>query len=711
MTQSDQDIRNRLAAARLPAMPQILLRLLQLCQDDGAGMAEMARLVANDAGITSKILNVANSAAYQRSGQKTGLMQSLGALGSELIKTLVINESVYQAFNGFSSAAKIDMRPFWKHALGTAVLARDIARAMDYPQPAEAYLAGLLHDVGRLALLAAAPEDYAEHFQADDNAALCGAELRTLQITHVQAGAVVAARWKMDSFMADAILYHHEPRVRLEGAHPLIRLVHLAHQLDALDPTQPLAPDAGALCGLGAESLQEICKGAATQVTKAAGFLGIDLSGLPERNDVAQQQLAEEVRNLTLLTELGQSLSRQKDATQLLALVRQQALLQLGLEDSAVFLLDASAQTLRGASMSEAQQRLGDLALRMAGGGALTEAALQQRVAFVNSQSGLLSLTEEQLLRVFGTEHMVCLPLLAGTQCLGLLLGGAGAWQLADMQRRVRFLQGFGAQAGAALQAARLAAQPSRGEDDARLQALRQQTQDSARRVVHEVNNPLAIIKNYLEVLDDKLHRQEAVGAELGVLHEEIDRIGHIMGEWVGDAPAQLPGTLEINQAVNKLVHLLRESKFMPVAVELVVRLPAQDCEVLGSADTLKQILLNLVKNAVEVLPRGGRIEIANNGQVQRNGRLFYALSVSDNGPGIPAEHRSQLFSPVQSSKPGTNRGIGLSIVHGLVKKLGGSIACASTSPKGTVFEICLPVAGAHSVTAAARATGQHVTS
>jgi len=58
MIQSDQDIRNRLLVAKLPAMPQILLKLLGLCQADGAGMAEIAKLVANDPGMTVKVLNV-----------------------------------------------------------------------------------------------------------------------------------------------------------------------------------------------------------------------------------------------------------------------------------------------------------------------------------------------------------------------------------------------------------------------------------------------------------------------------------------------------------------------------------------------------------------------------------------------------------------------------------------------------------------------------
>jgi HD-like signal output (HDOD) protein len=721
MIQSEADMRQRLLAARLPAMPQILLKLLELCQADGAGMAEMAKLVANDAGMTVKILDVANSAAFQRGGQKAGLLQALNLLGSDMIKTLVINASVSQAINGFSAGCATDLRRFWKHALGTAVMAREIARAMDYAHAEEAYLAGLLHDVGRLALLVAAPDEYLVNFQAQDDGQLCEAELQTLHMNHVQAGTWVVERWQLDSFLGDAILYHHEPAKRLEGAHALVRLVHLAHQLASHDLAQPVPQDLGALCQIDAANLQAIAQGAASQVQKAASYLGVNLDGvdaLPVQQavmpkalqaDAAQLKLGEEVRDLTLLNQLGQIFVRQKTDQQLLTVVRQHAQLFFKLEHTAIFLMNGSGQALMGAAAAEQQQRLLDFSLNLATGGAIAEAVQQGRIGFFGRDDGATSVVQEQLLRIFGSEHVLCLPMLQGRLCLGLLLAGVAGGQVLELElvARERFLLAFAAQAAAALQATAEAAQskgpaqpagPSTGSGseasdvDQRIARIKQEHRDSARRVVHEVNNPLAIIKNYLSVLDDKLARQQPVGGEIGVLHEEIDRIGNIMGEFAGAAPTPQRVRAEINQTVSRTVQLLRDTGFLPPSVELVVQPAPQNCELDASGDTLKQILLNLVKNSVEAMPKGGRIEIVNNGQVQRKGRVLYAICVSDDGPGIPAEHRSKLFAPVQSAKPGSNRGIGLSIVQGLVMQLGGSIACVSSSTMGTMFEVCLPV-------------------
>ena len=139
MQLSSPSIRNRLLQARLPAMPQILIKLIDLCQKDEAGMGQLAKLVGHDAGITAKILSIANSAAFSRSSLKLDLAQSLNTLGIEMIKTLVINESVFQTFTSLSRSTDIDLRSFWVHSLKSAVIARELAKKMSYPHSEEAY--------------------------------------------------------------------------------------------------------------------------------------------------------------------------------------------------------------------------------------------------------------------------------------------------------------------------------------------------------------------------------------------------------------------------------------------------------------------------------------------------------------------------------------------------------------------------------------------
>ncbi|QJE00377.1 HDOD domain-containing protein [Massilia forsythiae] len=689
-------------------MPQILIKLLAHLQADDLGMAELAKLVAKDAGMTGKILTVANSSAYHRSGRQADLEQAMMALGTDMIKILVISESVFQTFNRFPHSGATDLRAFWKNSLTSAVLARELARRIGYAQSDEAYLAGLLHNVGRLALLAAAPREYAFNFTARDDADLCAVEERTLQITHVEAGAWLIERWQLDSFLADSVLYHHEPSERLEAAHPLIRLVRTAHVLSthADDARQVL--EACALCGIDPDEAGDMLTAAARQVEKSAIHLDIDLEGADDvpapsaqaqvqaAADPVQQRLDEEMRNLVLVSEIGQTFARQTGEGDLLESVTRSARILFDFENAVVLLENQAGQALVGVP-DAGRQRIGGFAIPLArNGGAVARAALERRMSLVR-RGAPLALPEEQLLRMLGAESLVCVPLVSGGRCLGVLVGGVAGWQLAAYQKRERFLQSFGAQAASALENAMAARNRTRRQ----LASMAEEYREASRRVAHEVNNPLAIIKNYLSVLDSKLERQESVGSELSVLHDEIDRVGQLInglgdsGTGAGGLGAGGGGAMaafaDVARVADDVLRLFRGTGFVPSNVDIATSFGGHDNRVAGDPDTLRQILVNLVKNAVEALgAHGGRIEIANRGHVTRERRLYLELAVADTGPGLPPAVLANLFSPVASTKEGPHRGLGLSIVHGLVKQLDGHIACRS-GKTGTSFDILLP--------------------
>nr|WP_229219966.1 HDOD domain-containing protein [Rugamonas fusca] len=685
-------------------MPQILIKLIEHLQADDAGMPELAALIAKDAGMTSKILTVANSSAYHRNTRAVNLEQSLVSLGTDMIKTLVISESVFQTFNSFPHSGSTDLRSFWKNSLTTAVLARDIARQMDYPHVEEAYLAGLLHNVGRLALLATAPKEYAYNFMARDDEDLCVVEQRTLQITHSEAGAWLIERWHLDSFLADSVLYHHEPIARLESAHPLIRIVRLAHLLGCHADENAQALDAAAqLCGLDGGALEQVAKTAERQVEKSAAHLGIDLAGAddiatppayapPPPVDPVQQRLSEEVRNIMLVSEMGQTFARQHGETGLLDSMTRSARILFDFDTTVVLLENPTGHALVGMAGGEQQQRLAEFSIALGKPGLVAQSANERKLAYLSRNDAGLSLAEEQLFRILGTDSLVCLPLVANQRCLGVIIGGAASWQMPHLQKRERFLQSFGTQAAAALETAI----SERGHAKRQIAHVAEEYREASRRVVHEVNNPLSIIKNYLSVLDSKLARREPVVGEMSILNEEIDRVGQLINGLADLQPTETSRVTDVARVVDDVLRLFRATDFVPASVQILVRMQEQPAEIDGDADMLKQILVNLVKNAVEALPNGGKIEIANRGYVNRERRLYLELVVSDSGPGLSQEVLANLFSVVRSSKDGAHHGLGLSIVHGLVKKMQGQITCRSGNT-GTAFEILLPARGSTS--------------
>jgi len=724
MNKADSDLHSRLMMARLPAMPQILLKLLEQCQSEDIGMSSLAELVAKDPAIACKILGIANSSAYHRGGKKFGLENALATLGTDLIKTLVISESVFQVFNGFAQSNGTDLRSFWKHALTTAVMAGSIARKMGVPNVEEAYLAGLLHDVGRLALLSEAHAEYAPLFFAPDNDELCSIEHSLLKLSHPEIGAWLADRWQLDSFLSDSLRYHHESMSRVASAPPLIRIVVLAQLMSIRGEGDPEVISSGQLCGLQAEELLVIYKESGKQVTRFAELLGIDLTGADEltvatdgwniagilagadgsQSSVAltanpqetrqnlnapAKRLAEEVANMYISTEIGRSFSSKRgERTALLDTIVRSARLLFSFSNIVILRVDQAGKSLVGIPIGDHKNRMSEFTVALAGGGSIADSAIQRKVSFVSANEAVTSLATEQLLRILDSEALVCLPISAGQRCVGVLIGGIAPWQATSLRERERFLKSFADQASILFtEAAQTPEEPVANP----IAPASDNHQSAAKEIVHEANNALSIIKNYLGVLDSKLEKKGLAIGELSILHEEIDRVGQIIKGFSEPKPETGNGNIEVNRVIQDVVRLLSETQYLPPSVTIHAQTTESPCEIAGGSGELKQILVNLIKNGIEAMPDGGEIEIVNSGQVNVDGHAHIELIVRDNGPGIAHEVLNNLFSPGQTTKAGTNRGLGLSIVHGLVKRLEGSISCRSNG-KGTSFVILLPV-------------------
>jgi putative nucleotidyltransferase with HDIG domain len=640
------------------------------------------------------MLGLAHGEGGHRYSQPLSIEQALTSLGSDTVKTLLISESVTQVFDKPQAMNGNGLDLFWKHAITAAMSAQMIASKLGYPHLEEAYIAGLLHDVGRLAMLAAAPEEYATLFLAEDDQGLCAEEKRILRIAHPEAGAQLIEHWNLDAFVADSVRYHHEPATRLGKAHPLIRIVFLAHQMATDVQDDAAHQSVAAMLGIGMDDIASIRSLASTQVAKAARALGIDLNGMGGMAQSADQparptvndRLTEKVRDLIVASEAGRSFAKQEGQPKLLETVTQSARLLFGFEDATVLLLKEPEAALNGISFGEHRRQLAELSIPLEGGGGIAAAALQQAVTYVGGQGTTVSVAEEQLLRIFDADYLVCLPLVSMRRCHGILIGAATHTQVTGLRRREGFLHAFSAQVASALNA-------TATEFDETRRAIADVTQhyrESARRVAHEVNNPLSIIKNYLSVLDRKLARKEPVSGEISILNEEIDRVGQIINGLGELKPAARAATTEVNRVINDVVRLFRDTEYVPPSVQIAARTHEQVLEVNADLDMMKQILVNLIKNAVEALSAGGEITIVNNGLVNRDGLLYVELRVVDNGPGLPSDVMANLFSPVRTTKGNGHRGIGLSIVHSLVKQMQGFITCRSDK-RGTTFDILLP--------------------
>jgi PAS domain S-box-containing protein len=214
-----------------------------------------------------------------------------------------------------------------------------------------------------------------------------------------------------------------------------------------------------------------------------------------------------------------------------------------------------------------------------------------------------------------------------------------------------------------------------------------------AARVAHEINNPLAGIKNAFLLLKDAIPESHKYYAYVPRVQHEIDRIARIVRQMYDlyrpelDMARVFPADLALHDIVAFLESQSREKR---VAVELA--LAPGCCRLNLPEGPFRQIMYNLVQNAVEASPEGGTVRITAD---EEPGVI--AFSVQDDGPGIPEAVRPHVFEPFFSTKSGdrgAGLGLGLSVCKGLAEGMGGALGFECRAEGGTTFRLRLPFQG-----------------
>jgi nitrogen-specific signal transduction histidine kinase len=350
-----------------------------------------------------------------------------------------------------------------------------------------------------------------------------------------------------------------------------------------------------------------------------------------------------------------------------------------------VLMYDPQTQTLSLNPKIEPPAQWAGFSLRLAPESKLAEAIAGSRPAFLSQ--GSTPSAEEPLFKVLDAKIVAGIPLVKSGVCVGVLIGKIPFLKIADLRTNLRFIQVFGTQAATALLALRAKQQEMKTVADNAVDEFKL----TSRKIVHEANNPLTVIRNYLRVLNDKLNSQQPIGTEISMLSEEIERVSRIIQKLVDPQPDKTASLTNINQIIEDIARMLRDSGFAPASLHIRTRGDEYAHTTECDDGKIWQIMLNLLKNAVEAMPTGGEIQINNKGHVNQNGRLYIDIEIRDTGPGMPSDIMESMFTPVTSQKGGKHQGLGLAIVHDLVKELNGFISCRS-SPDGTAFAILLPV-------------------
>ncbi len=215
-----------------PPFP-VAVRILKVTQDEKAGANTLANVINKDQSFTARILKIANSASFGQSRKVTTVSRAVAVLGFETIKALALTLYTFGHLPPEKSEV-IDMVQMWEHNLGCAVGARLIATHLKYPTPEEAFVAGLLHDMGKTLFLQYSRKEFIEAVRMAETTgmSLTQAETKILGTDHATVGEVWSRKWNFPPVIQQTIRYHHTalsvPATVDSSVHQIIALVHVA---------------------------------------------------------------------------------------------------------------------------------------------------------------------------------------------------------------------------------------------------------------------------------------------------------------------------------------------------------------------------------------------------------------------------------------------------------------------------------------------------
>ena len=197
----------------LPPFPAVVRETLALLDSDRSNASDVGKVVSKDEVITAKILRVVNSAFYGARGQVTTASHAVTLLGFEQLRMVIMGVALLDKDQSRDPSIAWNRKVVWEHSSASARWAQALALATKYPSAEEASVAALLHDVGKIVIGTSTPREFTEAVALASTSELASweAEDRTVGFNHVEAGRMVAERWRFPVLIRETIVLHHSP--------------------------------------------------------------------------------------------------------------------------------------------------------------------------------------------------------------------------------------------------------------------------------------------------------------------------------------------------------------------------------------------------------------------------------------------------------------------------------------------------------------------
>jgi len=269
----------------LPTLPTIVLQLHRVLDDPNAGAAEVAEVIEQDPALTARLLRAVNSAAFSRGGDAvTSVQNAVARLGVKQVRSVCVVLAIVKAFGG--KQGRLDHRVFWAHSATVAGLTSqlwDRVGTARHITPDDAYVVGLLHDVGLLLVDQYFNDDLSEIISVRGNSdeAIWPLEEEHLGLDHGAVAGLLLGRWALPSFVVDAVSHHNHPGDAPSEVAQLAKVVAAAEAMCweadiglALEG-RPMTPAAALLSAIGVppREIDDLIASTPAIHAKASGFL------------------------------------------------------------------------------------------------------------------------------------------------------------------------------------------------------------------------------------------------------------------------------------------------------------------------------------------------------------------------------------------------------------------------------------------------------
>jgi putative nucleotidyltransferase with HDIG domain len=287
------------------SLPQSLASILKIMDDPDSEVNKIAEVISRDVSLTARVLKMVNSAHYNRSRKVTKISEAITVIGLNSIKMLTLSSTVFGMIPDKGLLEKCDLKRIWRHLIETAINAKNIAEEVSYRESEEAFIAGVLHDIGIILLLMHFKGDYLDIIEKmkEDKCGLIAAEREAFGFTHCDLGAEMIEIWKLPSKLVYVIQNHHTTGglCIVEDDSTLNDIVMLADRLTA-GPFDEYFPDVEEniksiyntqkKLNLSSEATNKIRKKSTCQALMLAEYLDLDVGEIKSLLAEANERMA-----------------------------------------------------------------------------------------------------------------------------------------------------------------------------------------------------------------------------------------------------------------------------------------------------------------------------------------------------------------------------------------------------------------------------------